>query len=90
MAVIKTKYQLRLNLEREMGVAVSQIRPRFDEVCKNKQTVNDAHFFVVSSINKTSINTKLSIKFLLLVRRKSSKLFQRRRNEESLRVSCPG
>jgi len=37
MAVIKVKYQPRLNLEREIGVAVSQIHPRFEEVCKNKQ-----------------------------------------------------
>jgi len=37
MDVIKAKYQPRLNLERKMRVAVSQIRPRFDEVCKNKQ-----------------------------------------------------
>jgi len=37
MALIKAKFQPRLNLERKMGVAVSQVRPRFDEVCKNKQ-----------------------------------------------------
>jgi len=37
MAVIKAIYQPRLNLERKIGVAVSQTRPRFDEVCKNKQ-----------------------------------------------------
>jgi len=38
MAVVKAKYQPRLSLERKMGVTVSQIRPRFDEVCKYKQT----------------------------------------------------
>ena len=43
--------------------------------------------FVVSSINKTLIITKVFIKFLLLVRRKSRKLFQRRRNEKSLRIT---
>jgi len=37
MAVIKAKYQPRINLGREMGAAVSQIRPRFDDFCKNKQ-----------------------------------------------------
>jgi len=37
MGVIKAKYQPRTDLERKKGVAVSQIRPRFDEVCKNKQ-----------------------------------------------------
>jgi len=39
--------------------------------------------FVVSSINKSLIITKI----LLLVRRKSSKLFRRRRNEKSLRTT---
>jgi len=37
MIMIKTKHQPRINLEREMGVVVSQILPRFEEVCKNKQ-----------------------------------------------------
>jgi len=39
MAVIKTKYlyQPRIYLEREMELVVSQILPRFDEVCTNKQ-----------------------------------------------------
>jgi len=76
MAVLNAKYQPRLNLERKMGGQF------------HKHQANDAHFFVVSSINKTSIITKVSIKFTLLVRRKSSKLFERRRNEESLRTNA--
>ena len=37
MAVIKTKYRTRINVERDIRVAVSKILPRFDELCKNKQ-----------------------------------------------------
>ena len=37
MAVIKSKYRSRINVEREMRGAVSKIFPRFEERCKNKQ-----------------------------------------------------
>ena len=37
MAVIKTKYRSRIDVEREMRVAVSKILPRFHDLCKNKQ-----------------------------------------------------
>ena len=37
MAVIKTKYRTRINVARDIRVAVSKILPRFDELCKNKQ-----------------------------------------------------
>ena len=37
MAVIKTKYRSRKDVEREMRVAVSKILPRFHDLCKNKQ-----------------------------------------------------
>jgi len=66
---------------------------KFVKISKSTHHVNDAHLFVVSSINKTSIITNVSIKFISPVRRKSSKLFQRRRYEESLRttaVTCLG
>ena len=36
-AVIKTKYRTRINVERDIRVAVSKILLRFDELCKNKQ-----------------------------------------------------
>ena len=36
MAVIKSKYRWRINVEKEMRVAVSKIFPRFEELCKNK------------------------------------------------------
>jgi len=80
IAMIKTKYQPRINLETEM------ILPIFDEVCTNKQA-HTSHLcriflFVVSSLNNTLW------KSLLLARRKSSKLFQRRRNEKRLRTTA--
>ena len=37
MAVIKTKYRSRINVKREMRVAVLKILPRFHDLCKNKQ-----------------------------------------------------
>ena len=37
MAVIKTKYRSRIDVEREMRVPVSMILPRFHDLCKNKQ-----------------------------------------------------
>ena len=37
MAVIKTKYQTRINVERDIRVAVSKILPRFDELFKNNK-----------------------------------------------------
>ena len=37
MAVIKTKYRTRINVERDIRVAVSKILLRFEELCKNKQ-----------------------------------------------------
>ena len=37
MTVIKTKYRTRINVERDIRVAVSKILPRFDKLCKNKQ-----------------------------------------------------
>ena len=37
MAIIKSKYRSRINVEREMRGAVSKIFPRFEERCKNKQ-----------------------------------------------------
>ena len=37
MAVIKTKYQTFINIERDIRVAVSKILQRFYELCKNKQ-----------------------------------------------------
>ena len=37
MAIIKTKYRSRIDVEREMRVAVSKILPRFHNLCKNKQ-----------------------------------------------------
>ena len=37
MAMIKTKYQPRIYLERKMWLVVSQILPRFDDFCTNKQ-----------------------------------------------------
>ena len=37
MAVIKSKYRSRINVERKMRGAVSKIFPRFEECCKNKQ-----------------------------------------------------
>jgi len=89
--VIKAKYQPRLNLERKMGWQLHKYvrdSTKFVKISKYTHHANDAHFFVVSSINKTSIITKVSIKFMLLVRRKSSKLFERRRNEESLRINA--
>ena len=43
MAVIKTKYRSRINVEREMRVAVSKILPRFHDLCKNKQAHISSH-----------------------------------------------
>ena len=37
MAVIKTKYRSRINIEKEMWVAVMKIFRLFDELCENKQ-----------------------------------------------------
>ena len=37
MAVIKTKYQSQIDVEREMRVAVSKTFPRFHNLCKNKE-----------------------------------------------------
>ena len=37
MAVIRTKCRSRIDVEREMRVAVSKILPRFHDLCKNKQ-----------------------------------------------------
>ena len=71
-----------------MVVPFSQIISRFEERCKNilsrNITMNDEHFFLCF-INKT-LMICLFINILLLVRRKSSKLLQRRRNEKSLRT----
>ena len=37
VAVLKTKYRLKLDVEREMRVAVSNITPRFEALCRNKR-----------------------------------------------------
>ena len=38
IAVIKTKYQSQIDVERELRVAVSKILPGFHDLCRNKQT----------------------------------------------------
>ena len=43
MAVIKTKYRSRIDVEREVRVAVSKILPRFHDLCKNKQAHISSH-----------------------------------------------
>jgi len=68
-------------LEMEMmGVGVSQILARLDGLCKHKQPT--LHF---QWLTKTFIIC--SFKFLLLVRDKSNKLFQRRPNGKCLRTT---
>ena len=37
VAVLKTKYRSKLDVEREMRVAVSNIAPRFEALCRNKR-----------------------------------------------------
>ncbi|XP_066473215.1 uncharacterized protein [Tiliqua scincoides] len=37
IAVIKSKYRAKINIEKEMRVAISKITPRFYELCKEKQ-----------------------------------------------------
>jgi len=74
MAIIKTKYQPRINLETEIGLAVSQILPNFDEVCTNKQAHTPhlcfiflcyffffCYFFFLFFFCYTSINNTLMI-----------------------------
>ena len=36
-AVIKSKYQNKIGIEREMRVAISNIAPRFDKMCIEQQ-----------------------------------------------------
>jgi len=91
MAVIEAKYQPRPTLRGKWEWQFHKFvrdSTKFAKISKPTHHVNDAHFFVVSSINETSTITKVSIKFILLVCRKSNKLFQKRRNEESLRTTA--
>ena len=37
VAILKTKYRLKLDVEREMRVAISNITPRFEVLCRNKR-----------------------------------------------------
>ena len=37
MAAMKTKYRSRLNVEKELRVSISQIKPRFENLCAAKQ-----------------------------------------------------
>ena len=37
VAVIKTKYRSKLDVEREMRVAASNMRPRFEALCQSKR-----------------------------------------------------
>ena len=37
VATLKTKYRSRLNFESDLRVAVSDINPRFDKLCRKKQ-----------------------------------------------------
>ncbi|KAJ1142762.1 hypothetical protein NDU88_009075 [Pleurodeles waltl] len=37
VVVIKSKYRAKIHLEKEMGVAISKITPRCEELCKEKQ-----------------------------------------------------
>jgi len=63
-----------------MGMPLSQILPRFDELCKNifskHITLNDAYFFLLFHQTSKTLMICLFINILLLARRKSSKLFK--------------
>ena len=37
VAVIKSRYRSKINVEREMRVAISNLNPRFDKMCATKQ-----------------------------------------------------
>ena len=37
VAVIKSKYRSKINVEREMRLAISKIQPRFEKLCRSKQ-----------------------------------------------------
>ena len=37
VAVIKSKYRNKIDIEREMRVAISNIAPRFDKMCREQQ-----------------------------------------------------
>ncbi|CAK1586376.1 unnamed protein product [Parnassius mnemosyne] len=37
VAVIKNKYRSKINAEKEMGVAISKLEPRFEKLCSEKQ-----------------------------------------------------
>ena len=44
VAVLKTKYCSELDVEREMHIAVSNIAPRFEVLCRNK-SANTSYLF---------------------------------------------
>jgi hypothetical protein len=37
VAVIKSKYRSKINVEKEMRLAISKIQPRFEKLCQSKQ-----------------------------------------------------
>lgn len=37
VASIKTKYRSKLDIENELRVAISKLKPRFDKICRMKQ-----------------------------------------------------
>jgi len=51
VAVIKSKYRSKIDIKRDMLVAISNIVPRFDEMCTEQQAHCSQRFFSISRIN---------------------------------------
>ena len=59
-AIIKTKCQSRIDVEREIREAVSKILPRFHDLCKNKQAHTSHQIWIKLLINRPLVLFNIS------------------------------